>query len=193
MPVPESARDAPLAMAQRLGVKYREGFVKNRYIGRTFIMPGNEERKRSIRHKLNAIQIEFREKDVLIVDDSIVRGNTSREIVQMAREAGARKVYFASCSPPLMHPCVYGIDMSTKTEFIARNRSVEEIAREIGADHVLYQELPALEASVREGNPGEIKQFCNACFSGRYPTGDVTDDVLATIEGERLLAHSKDG
>ncbi len=191
IPVPESARDAALALAQRLGAKYREGFVKNRYIGRTFIMPGNRIRRKSIRHKLNAIQLEFKDKDVLLVDDSIVRGNTSRELVQMARDAGARKVYFASCSPPLKHPCVYGIDMSTKNEFIARGRSSEEIAREIGADYVLYQELGDLETSVREGNP-DIVQFCNACFTGRYPTNDVTDDVLASIEGERLLAHSKD-
>jgi amidophosphoribosyltransferase len=191
MPVPESARDAALAMAQKLGAKYREGFVKNRYIGRTFIMPGNKIRKKSIRHKLNAIQLEFKDKDVLLVDDSIVRGNTSREIVQMAREAGARKVYFASCSPPLKHPCVYGIDMSTKNEFIARGRSSEEIAKEIGADYVLYQELDDLETSVREGNP-ELVQFCNACFTGQYPTGDVTQDVLDRIEGERVLAHSKE-
>jgi amidophosphoribosyltransferase len=190
MPVPESARDAALAMAQKLGVKYREGFVKNRYIGRTFIMPVDAQRRKSVRHKLNAIQLEFKDKDVLLVDDSIVRGNTSREIVQMAREAGARKVYFASCSPPLKHPCVYGIDMSTKNEFIARGRSSEQIAREIGADYVLYQELEDLEAAVREGNP-ELAQFCNACFSGLYPTGDVTQDVLDRIEGERLLAHSK--
>jgi amidophosphoribosyltransferase len=172
-------------------VKYREGFVKNRYIGRTFIMPDNKIRKKSIRHKLNAIQLEFKDKDVLLVDDSIVRGNTSREIVQMAREAGARKVYFASCSPPLKHPCVYGIDMSTKNEFIARGRTDEQIAKEIGADYVLYQDLADLETSVREGNP-ELVQFCNACFSGQYPTGDVTQDVLDRIEGERLLAHSKD-
>jgi amidophosphoribosyltransferase len=189
MPVPESARDAALAMAQRLGVKYREGFVKNRYIGRTFIMPVNDKRKKSIRHKLNAIQLEFKDKDVLLVDDSIVRGNTSREIVQMAREAGARKVYFASCSPPLEHPCVYGIDMSTKNEFIARGRNAEQIAQAIGADFVLYQTLDDLETSVREGNPDEMKRFCNACFSGRYPTGDVTQDVLDRIEGERLLVH----
>jgi amidophosphoribosyltransferase len=191
MPVPESARDAALAMAQKLGVRYREGFVKNRYIGRTFIMPVDKERKKSIRHKLNAIQLEFKDKDVLLVDDSIVRGNTSREIVQMAREAGARKVYFASCSPPLRHPCVYGIDMSTKNEFIARDRSDAQIAAQIGADFVLYQDLADLEASVREGNP-DLKQFCDACFTGRYPTGDVTTDVLARIEGERLLVHSKE-
>jgi amidophosphoribosyltransferase len=192
MPVPESARDAALALAQRLGAKYREGLVKNRYIGRTFIMPGNRLRRKSIRHKLNAIQLEFKDKDVLLVDDSIVRGNTSRELVQMAREAGARKVYFASCSPPLKHPCVYGIDMSTKNEFIARGRSSEEIAKEIGADYVLYQDLADLETSVREGNP-EIAQFCTACFTGKYPTNDVTEDVLSAIEGERMLAHSKDG
>jgi amidophosphoribosyltransferase len=155
-------------------------------------MPGNRLRRKSIRHKLNAIQLEFKDKDVLLVDDSIVRGNTSRELVQMAREAGARKVYFASCSPPLKHPCVYGIDMSTKNEFIARGRSSEEIAKEIGADFVLYQELPDLETSVREGNP-DIAQFCTACFTGKYPTNDVTEGVLASIEGERLLAHSKDG
>ncbi|HET6162344.1 MAG TPA: amidophosphoribosyltransferase [Planctomycetota bacterium] len=192
MPVPESARDAALALAQRLGAKYREGLVKNRYIGRTFIMPGNRLRRKSIRHKLNAIQLEFKDKDVLLVDDSIVRGNTSRELVQMAREAGARKVYFASCSPPLKHPCVYGIDMSTKNEFIARGRSSEEIAKEIGADFVLYQDLADLETSVREGNP-DIAQFCTACFTGKYPTNDVTEDVLSAIEGERMLAHSKDG
>ncbi|MBM4013664.1 MAG: amidophosphoribosyltransferase [Planctomycetes bacterium] len=193
MPVPESARDAALAMAQKLNVKYREGFVKNRYIGRTFIMPGNKVRRKSIRHKLNAIQLEFRDKDVLIVDDSIVRGNTSKEIVQMAREAGARKVYFASCAPQLLHPCVYGIDMSTKNEFIARERSGERksdaaIAAEIGADGVLYQDLADLEASVREGNP-ELNQFCNACFTGKYPTGDVTQKVLDGIENERALVH----
>jgi len=188
MPVPESARDAALAMAQKLGVKYREGFVKNRYIGRTFIMPGNKVRRKSIRHKLNAIQLEFKDKDVLIVDDSIVRGNTSKEIVQMAREAGARKVYFASCSPQLLHPCVYGIDMSTKNEFIALGKSDAQIAKEIGADGVVYQDLKDLETSVREGNP-DLKQFCNACFTGVYPTGDVTSDVLEGIERERALVH----
>ncbi len=191
MPVPESARDAALAMAQRLNIKYREGFVKNRYIGRTFIMPGNKMRRKSIRHKLNAIQLEFQGKDVLIVDDSIVRGNTSREIIQMAREAGANKVYFASCSPPLLHPCVYGIDMSTKNEFIARDKTAAEIAKEIGADGVVYQELADLETSVREGNT-DLKQFCNACFSGVYPTGDVTQAILDGIEAERAGVHKDD-
>ena len=151
-------------------------------------MPNNGARQRSIRQKLNAIQLEFEGKDVLLVDDSIVRGNTSRQIVQMAREAGARKVYFASYSPPLRHPCVYGIDMSTRNEFVARGKTEAEIAVEIGADHVEYQDLADLESAVREGN-AELEQFCNACFSGCYPTEDVTPEVLSRIEGERLLVH----
>ncbi len=188
IPVPESARDAAIAMARCLGIKYREGLVKNRYIGRTFIMPDNHKRRASIRHKLNAIQEEFEGKDVLLVDDSIVRGNTSRQIVRMARNAGSRKVYFASYSPPLRNPCVYGIDMSTRNEFVAKGRSEAEIAREIGADAVIYQSLPDLEASVRANNP-ELKQFCNACFSGRYPTKEVTPELLRRIENERELVH----
>ena len=192
IPVPESARDAAASMARALGVKYREGLVKNRYVGRTFIMPDDEERRRSIRHKLNAIQLEFEDKDVLLVDDSIVRGNTSKQIVQMARDAGARRVYFASYSPPLCHPCVYGIDMSTRNEFVARGRSPEEIAREIGADFVLYQSLQNLEEAVREGND-ELQHFCNACFTGTYPTGDVDAAVLRQIEGERLVVHGRNG
>ena len=188
MPVPESARDAAAAMARALGKKYREGLVKNRYIGRTFIMPDNDGRRRSIRQKLNAIQLEFENKDVMLVDDSIVRGNTSRQIVQLARDAGARSVYFVSYSPPLVHPCVYGIDMSTRNEFVARGRDSGEIAEEIGADFVMYQDLPDLEEAVREGNP-ELKKFCTACFTGDYPTGDVTSEVLARIEGERLVVQ----
>ena len=189
IPVPESARDSAQAMARVLGIKYREGLVKNRYIGRTFIMPGNDERRRSIRHKLNTIQLEFEGKNVLLVDDSIVRGNTSRQIVQMAREAGAKKVYFASCSPPLTNPCVYGIDMSTRTEFVARDRTAEEIAVQIGADQVLYQPLENLESAVAEGNEA-LGQFCNACFTGCYPTKDVTPEVLQRIESERLAEQS---
>jgi len=186
IPVPESATTSAMAMARELQMKYREGLVKNRYIGRTFIMASNRARQNSIRHKLNTIQLEFEGKDVLLVDDSIVRGNTSRQIVDLARRAGARKVYFASVSPPLRYPCVYGIDMSTKNEFIAKDRSAEEIAREIGADGVVYQTLENLVAAVREGNEN-ITETCNACFTGHYPTGDVTEEQLAGIEAERLV------
>jgi amidophosphoribosyltransferase len=186
IPVPESATTSAMAMAHALDMKYREGLVKNRYIGRTFIMGSNRARKESIRLKLNTIQLEFEGKDVLLVDDSIVRGNTSRQIVELARRAGARKVYFASVSPPLRHPCVYGIDMSTKNEFVAKDRSPEEVAEEIGADGVVYQTLENLIAAVREGNP-QIQATCSACFSGVYPTGDVTEEQLARIEAERLV------
>ena len=186
IPVPESATTSAMAMAHALGMKYREGLVKNRYIGRTFIMGSNRARKESIRLKLNTIQLEFEGKDVLLVDDSIVRGNTSRQIVDLARRAGARKVYFASVSPPLRHPCVYGIDMSTKNEFVAKDGSPEEVAEEIGADGVVYQTLENLIAAVREGNP-QIQATCSACFSGVYPTGDVTEEQLARIEAERLV------
>ena len=186
IPVPESAITSAMAMAHALDMKYREGLVKNRYIGRTFIMGSNRARKASIRLKLNPIQLEFEGKDVLLVDDSIVRGNTSRQIVELARRAGARKVYFASVSPPLRHPCVYGIDMSTKNEFVAKDRSPEEVAEEIGADGVVYQTLENLIAAVREGNP-QIQATCSACFSGVYPTGDVTEEQLARIEAERLV------
>lgn len=188
IPIPESATTAAMALAREIGVKYREGFVKNRYIGRTFIMPNDVERRSSIRAKLNSIQIEFDGKDVLLVDDSIVRGNTSRQIVALARAAGARKVYFASYSPPLVHPCVYGIDMSTRHEFIAKDRTAQEIAREIGADYVLYQTLEDLEEATREGN-ADLKKFCNACFTGNYPTRDVTPGMLAAIEDDRKKAQ----
>jgi amidophosphoribosyltransferase len=187
IPVPESATTSAMAMARALDMKYREGLVKNRYIGRTFIMPSDAARQRSIRVKLNSIQLEFEGKDVLLVDDSIVRGNTSRQIVELARRAGARKVYFASVSPPLRFPCIYGIDMSTKNEFVARNRDAEGIAAEIGADGVVYQSLENLVASVTEGNP-EITSTCHACFSGEYPTGDVDEERLQRIEKERLVA-----
>jgi amidophosphoribosyltransferase len=185
IPIPDSARTAALAMAQRLDIPYREGLVKNRYVGRTFIMPNDDERKRSLRHKLNAIEEEFRGKDVLLVDDSIVRGNTSRQIVGLARQAGARRVLFASMSPPLVHPCVYGIDMSTRREFVARGRTHADVAREIGADAVIYQTLDDLVGAVTEKEP-RITRMCTACFSGDYPTGDITAKMLLQIEDERI-------
>jgi amidophosphoribosyltransferase len=185
IPVPDSARTAALAMAQELGLPFREALVKNRYVGRTFLMADDGERKRSVRRKLNTIDEEFRGKDVLLVDDSIVRGTTSRKIVEMARLAGARKVFFASTAPPLVHPCVYGIDMSTRREFVARDRTTEQVAEQIGADAVIYQTLDDLEASVRDDH-SQIHHMCTACFSGNYPTGDITAETLLQIEQERL-------
>jgi len=187
VPVPDSARTAALALAQRLGVLYREALVKNRYVGRTFIMPSDGDRRRSVRQKLNPIEEEFRGRDVLLVDDSIVRGTTSRQIVSLARQAGARKVYFASTAPPLVHPCVYGVDMSTRREFVARGRDADEVARQIGADAVVYQRLEALLDAVRHGQE-RVDRMCAACFSGEYPTGDITAEMLLSIENERL-AH----
>jgi amidophosphoribosyltransferase len=184
IPVPDSACTAALAMAEAMGLPYREGLVKNRYVGRTFIMPDEGERRRSVRRKLNTIEEEFRGKNVLLVDDSIVRGNTSRQLVQLARQAGARKVYVASTSPPLVHPCVYGIDMSTRRELVARDRSHSEIAEIIGADAVFYQTLDDLVAAVREDRP-KFERMCTACFSGDYPTGDITPQMLLQIEEER--------
>ena len=184
IPIPDSSRHAAMELAAKLGLPYREGFVKNRYIGRTFIMPGQATRRKSVRQKLNAIAQEFRGKNVLLVDDSIVRGTTSKEIIQMAREAGAKKVYFASASPPVRYPNVYGIDMPTRSELIAAFRSDEEICREIGADALVYQDLEALKAAVRSVNPA-ITQFDTSCFDGQYITGDVSTDYLASIEQAR--------
>ena len=185
IPIPDSSRDAALAMALAMNKPYREGFVKNRYIGRTFIMPNQSSRKSSVRRKLNPIGLEFKDKKVLLVDDSIVRGTTSRRIVRMAREAGAKEVYLASTSPPLVAPCPYGIDMATKTEFVATGRSVKEIAEYVGVDHLAYLEREAMNDAARAGNP-RIEEFCNACFTGEYPTGDVTPDMLTAIEGDRV-------
>jgi amidophosphoribosyltransferase len=184
IPIPDTSRPSALELANHLGVPYREGFIKNRYIGRTFIMPGQALRKKSVRQKLNAIAEEFRGKKVLLVDDSIVRGTTSREIVQMARDAGATKVYFASASPPVRYPNVYGIDMPTRKELIANGRSDEEIAREIGCDELIYQDLDAMVAAVRMGNPA-IQDFDTSCFDGRYVTGDVTPAYLDYVESLR--------
>jgi amidophosphoribosyltransferase len=188
VPVPDSARDAAIEIARRLDLKYSEALVKNRYIGRTFIMPVDEKRKDSVRQKLSPIASEVRGKKVLLVDDSIVRGNTSRAIVAMVRDCGAKKVYFASYSPPLRHPCVYGIDMQTKTEFVAQGVGEKEVARKIGADKVIYQSLAALKKAVQMENP-KLKSFCAACFDGIYPTGDITPDLLEDIEEERRLAQ----
>lgn len=184
IPIPDSSRDAALAMSQALNKPYREGLVKNRYIGRTFIMANQARRQSSVRRKLNPIKLEFEGKDVLLVDDSIVRGNTSRRIVQMAREAGARRVYLASCSPMLVSPCPYGIDMATKTEFIASGRDLEEVAESLGVDHLVYLDRERMNAAARQGNP-RIEKFCNACFNGEYPTGDITVERLRAIEGDR--------
>jgi amidophosphoribosyltransferase len=184
IPIPDSSRPSAMQLANRLSIPYREGFIKNRYIGRTFIMPGQVQRQQSVRQKLNAISVEFRGKNVLLVDDSIVRGTTSREIVQMAREAGARKVYFASAAPPVRYPNVYGIDMPTRQELIANGRSDDEVAREIGADKLIYQDLDALVHAARQVNP-KIANFETSCFSGEYITGDVSPEYLAIIEAQR--------
>jgi amidophosphoribosyltransferase len=184
IPIPDTSRPSALQLANQLNVPYREGFIKNRYIGRTFIMPGQALRKKSVRQKLNAIGEEFKGKNVLLVDDSIVRGTTSREIVQMARDAGATKVYFASASPPVRFSNVYGIDMPTRNELIASDRSDDEIAREIGCDALVYQDLDAMVEAVRAGNPA-ILDFDTSCFDGRYITGDVTPEYLQYVEAIR--------
>ncbi len=184
IPIPDSSRPSALELANRLGRIYREGFVKNRYIGRTFIMPGQAMRRKSVRQKLNPIGMEFKDKVVLLVDDSIVRGTTSREIVQMARDAGARKVYFASASPPVRYPNVYGIDMPTPRELVATGRTEAEVAREIGADLLIYQDLNALKNAVRAVNPA-LTEFEASCFDGNYVTGDVTADYLSRLAGNR--------
>ncbi|MEZ5498927.1 MAG: amidophosphoribosyltransferase [Steroidobacteraceae bacterium] len=184
IPIPDTSRTSAQQVAQILGVKYREGFIKNRYIGRTFIMPGQEQRAKSVRSKLNAIDFEFRGKNVLLVDDSIVRGTTSAQIIELAREAGARKVYFASAAPPVRYPNVYGIDMPASSELVAAGHSIEEITRMIGADWLIYQELEDLVAACQHDN-ARIHEFDTSCFSGAYVTGDVTPDYLARLEAER--------
>ncbi len=184
IPIPDTSRPSALQLANQLDVPYREGFIKNRYIGRTFIMPGQSQRKKSVRQKLNAIGIEFQGKNVLLVDDSIVRGTTSKQIVQMAREAGANKVYFASAAPPVRFPNVYGIDMPTRAELLATGRTDEEIALEIGADAVIYQDIEALVEDVRAAR-ADITLFDTSCFNGEYITGDISPEYLAEIESSR--------
>lgn len=185
MPIPDSSRPAAIQLAMQLGIDYREGFIKNRYIGRTFIMPGQAARKKSVRQKLNAIPYEFKNKSVLIVDDSIVRGTTSQEIVQMARDSGAKRVIFASAAPPVRYPNVYGIDMPTRGELIAFGRSDDEICKAIGADALIYQDLESMRSDVMNLNPN-IEGLEASCFDGNYITGDINDRVLDSLEYARI-------
>lgn len=184
LPIPDTSRTSALQLSYTLGVKYSEGFIKNRYIARTFIMPGQKQRKKSVRQKLNAIDLEFRGKNVLLVDDSIVRGTTSAQIIQMARDAGAKKVYFASAAPAVRYPNVYGIDMPAANELVGHGRNVEEIAKEIGADRLFYQELDDLIEAVRKKAP-HIKEFDTSVFNGQYVTGDIDAKYLQHIESLR--------
>jgi amidophosphoribosyltransferase len=184
IPIPETSRTSAVQVAYHLGVKYREGFIKNRYIGRTFIMPGQAERAQSVRRKLNAIDLEFKGKNVLLVDDSIVRGTTSEQIIRIAREAGARKVYFASAAPPVRYPNVYGIDMPAASELIANGRTVDQVQELIGADRLIFQDLHGLIRSVRHSDSA-ITEFDTSCFSGEYVTGDVTPEYLQRLANER--------
>ena len=185
IPIPESSRPSASELARLLGKPYREGFVKNRYVGRTFIMPGQSVRKKSVRQKLNAIAAEFAGRNVLLVDDSIVRGTTSKEIVQMAREAGARKVYMASAAPPVRYPNVYGIDMPTKEELVAHGRTEEEVRQLIGADALIYQDVDAMKRAVGELNPA-VQSFDASCFDGVYVTGDITDGDIDRLNQQRV-------
>jgi amidophosphoribosyltransferase len=190
MPIPDSSRPSAMQLASRLGLDYREGFIKNRYVGRTFIMPGQAVRKKSVRQKLSAIGMEFRGKNVLLVDDSIVRGTTSREIVDMARVAGANKVFFASAAPPVRFPNVYGIDMPTQAELIASGKDPAQVAREIGADGLVYQSLDDMEQSIRDHNPA-IERFESSCFNGQYVTGDIDAAYLERLGRTRGTAAAE--
>lgn len=192
IPIPDTSRTAALELAHQLGIKYREGFMKNRYIGRTFIMPGQNQRKKSVRQKLNPIELEFKGHNVLLVDDSIVRGTTCKEIIQMARDAGANQVFFASASPPVCHPNVYGIDMPAKSELIAHGHTQEEVCAMIGADAMIYQRLEDLIASAHEGNP-TITHFDCSVFDGKYVTGDIDDAYLERLQARRNDAAKKEG
>ncbi len=190
MPVPDSSREAAVGAASSLKKPYREGLIKNRYIGRTFIMPGQEIRKKSIRYKLNPITLEVKGKNVLLIDDSIVRGNTSAAIIEMVRKAGAKKVYFASASPAIRFPCYYGIDMPTREELVANKLNEDEICAEIGADALFYQDIDGLKKAVKAGNP-KIKRHCMACMDGEYPAGNFSEDVIAGWEHQRKESHEK--
>ncbi len=192
MPIPDTSRPSAMELAHHLGKPYREGLIKNRYIGRTFIMPGQATRKKSVRQKLSPMESEFKGKSVLLVDDSIVRGTTSREIVEMVRASGARKVYFASAAPEVRYPNVYGIDMPTREELIANGRDKDEIAREIGADGCVFQDLAELEQVVKSLNPA-IDSFDTSCFSGRYPTGDIDEAYLQKLSADKSLPAALTG
>lgn len=183
MPIPDSSRPAAMEVARKLGIEYREGFYKNRYVGRTFIMPGQAVRKKSVRQKLNAMSTEFQGKNVLLIDDSIVRGTTSKEIIQMARDAGAASVTFASAAPPVRHPHVYGINMPSRTELVAHGRTIPEIAEELGCDHLVYQEVDDLKTAIIDGST--VTDLDMSCFDGRYVTGSVSDEYLAWVEGSQ--------
>ncbi|MDR1968761.1 MAG: amidophosphoribosyltransferase [Burkholderiaceae bacterium] len=191
IPIPESSRPSATELARLLGKPYREGFVKNRYVGRTFIMPGQSVRRKSVRQKLNAIASEFAGRNVLLVDDSIVRGTTSQEIVQMAREAGARKVYMASAAPPVRHPNVYGIDMPTREELVAHDRTEEQVRQIIGADALIYQDVAAMKRAVGQLNPA-VPGFDASCFDGVYVTGDITEGDIARLNQGRVKAGEED-
>ncbi len=184
MPIPDSSRPAAMQVAQKLGIEYREGFYKNRYVGRTFIMPGQAQRKKSVRQKLNAMSSEFKGKNILIVDDSIVRGTTSKEIVDMARAAGANKVTFSSAAPPVRFPHVYGINMPSREELVAYDRKIPEIAKQIGSDHLIYQEIADMNSAITQGS--SVTDLENSCFDGRYVTGSVTDEYLRWVEQTQL-------
>ena len=184
MPIPDSSRPAAMQVAQKLGIEYREGFYKNRYVGRTFIMPGQAERKKSVKQKLNAMGSEFKGKNILIVDDSIVRGTTSKEIVQMAREAGANKVTFTSAAPPVRFPHVYGINMPSRHELIAHGRKIPEINTELGSDYLIFQEVADMQAAILEGS--NVTELEMSCFTGEYVTGTVSEEYLAWVEANQL-------
>jgi amidophosphoribosyltransferase len=185
IPIPDTSRTSALELANSLGVKFREGFVKNRYIGRTFIMPGQQQREKSVRQKLNPVELEFRGKNVLLVDDSIVRGTTCNEIIQMARDSGAKKVFFASAAPMVKYPNVYGIDMPAKAELIASNRSVEEIREIIGADRLIFQDLEDLKGAVRTNKVPALQEFDCSVFDGVYVAGGIDEAYLEELESKR--------
>jgi amidophosphoribosyltransferase len=184
MPIPDSSRPAAMEVARRLGIEYREGYYKNRYVGRTFIMPGQEQRKKSVRQKLSCLASEFEGKNVLVVDDSIVRGTTSREIVEMTRQVGANSVTFTSSAPPVRFPHVYGINMPTRAELIAAGRTIPEISQELGSDHLVYQEVDDMVSAITAGS--NITALENSCFTGQYITGDVNEDYLRWLESTQL-------